>query len=150
MSRTSGACLLNARGMLARGDGGDDRRRRRGAALASNRRSFIIITPLGADCVLAAPACVARVRARSRARVLACVSSRVGLRARMLIAREVRIITSGPLAGQFGAFARADLAAPLPPGYMLPFAGAVVAVGRRAFEVCRGMIWHIRIWSINN
>ena len=49
---------------------------------------------------------------------------------------EVRIIPDGQfLAGQFGAFARRDNRAPLPPGYLLPFAGDVVAEGRRSFEV---------------
>ena len=49
---------------------------------------------------------------------------------------KVRIISDGqPLAGQFGAFARADNPASLPVGYLLPFAGRVVADGRHAFEL---------------
>ena len=48
----------------------------------------------------------------------------------------MRIISDGqPLAGQFGAFARADNPASLPAGYLLPFAGRVVADGRHAFEL---------------
>ena len=52
---------------------------------------------------------------------------------------EARIIPDGQfLAGQFGAFARADNAAPLPPGHCVPFVGRVVAKGRNAFELQLG------------
>ena len=50
---------------------------------------------------------------------------------------QVRIIPDGQaLAGQFGAFARRDNAAPLPEGYLLPFVGRIVEDGGRdAFEL---------------
>ena len=122
----------------------DQRRRstssRSCSRLESPLRNYHPPPPPPDRALAAPPACAARMRARSRVRVARGSARAHALHARGCAshaAHEVRIIASGPLAGQFGAFARADLAAPLPPGYMLPFAGAVVAVGRRAFEVCR-------------
>ena len=51
---------------------------------------------------------------------------------------QVRIIPDGQaLAGQFGAFARADNPGPLPAGHLLPFVGRIVEAGdgRDAFEL---------------
>ena len=50
---------------------------------------------------------------------------------------EVLIIEHGPLAGQFGAFARLDNPAPLPVGYCLPYCGDVVpdGIARRGYEL---------------